>query len=517
MILKPDNCLCIIGQAFFKGLLITSIVLLPFLGIAQNSGTNDLIAKQMLQAIAELRDFVAIPNDAVNPADIKKNIEWSHKAFVKRGFKTSLVVNGDLPIFVAERTFAKGLKTVMFYFHIDGQPVRPNEWNQKDPFISVLKESDAKGEFKEIDWRALDTKVNDEWRIFGRSTSDDKGPIVMFLQALDIMQANKQQPAFNIKIVLDTEEEKGSPGLDETLKKYKEQFKADYLIVMDGPMHSSNIPTLTFGNRGGASVTITTYGAFTQLHSGHYGNYSPDPSFRLAKIIASMKDDQGRVLIDGFYDGITLNKETKKILAAVPDNKKEINERLVIAEEEKVGNNYQESLQYPSLTIHGMKAAVVGKGGGSIIPEEAVAVFGIRLVPETDGQRMIELVKKHIKKLGYTVLDHSPTKEERLQYPRIVYFNGRAGSPAYRTEINSPAGNWLRKSIKDNFGTDPVIIRIMGGSVPIVPFVQILNIPAILVPLVNVDNNQHSPNENLRLGNLRIGMKICLSILTSSL
>jgi acetylornithine deacetylase/succinyl-diaminopimelate desuccinylase-like protein len=190
MILKPNNGFSIIGQAFSKGLLITSIVLLPFWGIAQNSGTNNLIAKQMFQAITELRDFVAIPKDAVNPADIKKNIEWSHKAFVKRGFKTSLVVNGNLPIFVAERTFTKGSKTVMFYFHIDGQPVRANEWFQKDPFISVLKEPDNKGEFKEVAWKLLDTRVNDEWRIFGRSTSDDKGPIVMFLQALDIMQAN---------------------------------------------------------------------------------------------------------------------------------------------------------------------------------------------------------------------------------------------------------------------------------------------------------------------------------------
>ena len=280
-------------------------------------------------------------------------------------------------------------------------------------------------------------------------------------------------------------------------------------------MHSSNIPTLTFGNRGGAGFTLTTYGALTQQHSGHFGNYSPDPSFLLSKIIASMKDDHGRVLIDGFYDGITLDNETKKILAAVPDNKKEINARLVIAEEEKVGNNYQESLQYPSLTIHGMRAAVVGKGAGSIIPEESVAVFGIRLVPETDGARMIGLVKKHIEKMGYTVLDHPPSNQERLKYPQIVYFNGRAGSPAFRTDINSPIGDWLRKSIKDNFSKDPVIIRIMGGSVPIVPFVQALHIPAVIVPLVNVDNNQHSPDENLRLGNLAMGIKICWSILSS--
>lgn len=488
--------------------------LLPVVSLAQ---IDALVATEMKPAIAELRDFISVANDAVNPADIKKNIEWADKAFAKRGFKTSLVENDSLPLFIAEKIFAKDLKTVMFYFHIDGQPVRPSEWSQKDPYISVLKENNGTGEFKAIDWEALQTKLDEEWRIYGRSTSDDKGPVIMFLHAFDMMQAKKQTPAFNIKIVLDPEEEKGSTGLKTALEKYKERFAADYLIVMDGPMHSSNIPTLTFGNRGGAGFSITTYGALTQLHSGHYGNYSPDPSFRLSKIIASMKDDQGRVLIKGFYDGITLDEETKKVLAAVPDNRQEINARLVIAEEEKVGANYQESLQYPSLTIQGMRAAVVGKGSGSIIPEESIAVFGIRLVPESDGARLVGLVKKHIEKLGYTVLDHPPTNEERLKYPQIVYFNGRAGSPAFRTEINSPMGTWLRKAMKDNFGKDPIIIRIMGGSVPIVPFVQALKIPAVLVPLVNVDNNQHSPNENLRLGNMATGMKVCWSILTSKM
>ncbi|MFC6190386.1 M20/M25/M40 family metallo-hydrolase [Dyadobacter subterraneus] len=476
-----------------------------------------LISKRMFPALEELKEYVAIPNDALVAEDIDKNLIWSQEAFAKRGFKTAILKTGKLPLFSAEKTYPKNTKTVLFYFHLDGQAVRPSEWFQKDPYTTVLKEQSADRTFKEIDWDLLKSdKINDEWRIFARSTSDDKGPIVMLLQALDILAAQNQQPPFNVKVVLDCEEEKGSPGLKDALAQYKNQLMADYLIVMDGPMHATNRPTLTFGCRGGTSFSLTTYGAITQQHSGHFGNYSPDPTFSLAKIISTMKDDDGRVLIDGFYDGIKFDAEAVKIMAAVPDNLTAINDRLQIAEAEKVGKNYQESMQYPSLNVRGLKAAVTGKGGGTIIPEEALAEFGIRLVPETEGARMNLLVKKHIEKLGYTVLDHVPTKLERMAHKKLVFMNsGGAGSPAFRTEVNSPIGDWLRKTVTENFKEQPVIIRIMGGSVPVVPFIQTLGVPAVIVPMVNMDNNQHSPNENLRIGNLRMGIKTCLSILTT--
>lgn len=476
-----------------------------------------LIAKSMYPALEELKDYVSIPNDALIAEDIDKNLVWSEKAFARRGFKTAILKTGKLPLFLAEKTYPKNTKTVLFYFHLDGQAVRPNEWFQKDPYVTVLKEKGADGTFKEIDWELLQKEnINDEWRIFARSTSDDKGPIVMLLQALDILAGQNQQPPFNVKVVLDCEEEKGSPGLKGALAQYKSQLMADYLIVMDGPMHSSNIPTLTFGCRGGTGFSLTTYGAITQQHSGHFGNYSPDPTFSLAKIISTMKDDDGRVLIDGFYDGIKFDAEAEKIMAAVPDNMKDINDRLQIAGQEKVGKNYQESMQYPSLNIRGLKAAVVGKGGGSIIPEEALAEFGIRLVPETEGMRMTNLVRTHIEKQGYKVFDHVPTKAERMANKKLVFMSGGGpGNPAFRTEVNSPIGNWLRKSVTENFKQDPIIIRIMGGSVPVVPFIQTLGVPAVIVPMVNMDNNQHSPNENLRIGNLRMGIKTCLSILTT--
>jgi len=476
-----------------------------------------LVGKQLWPTINELSEYVALPNDAVNPDDITKNIAWTEKAFARRGFTTTVLKTASLPLVLAEKKFPKATQTVLFYFHLDGQPVRANEWSQKDPFVTVLKEKTATGEFKEVTGNVTQGPINDDWRLFGRSTSDDKGPIIMMLNALDIAQAQKQTPPYNVRIIIDSEEEKGSPGLKSAIDAHKDKLKADYMIVMDGPMHTSNQPTLSFGCRGNAGFTITTYGPVTPQHSGHYGNYAPNPSFRLARLIASMKDEQGRVLVEGFYDGITFDDESRRVMAAVPDKKDDINKALLIANEDKVGKSYQESLQYPSLNVRGMKSAEIGKGAATIVPAEATALFDIRLVPETDGKRMVDLVKKHIEKQGFTVLDHAPTPAERLKYDQIVFFEGNAGTPAFRTDINSPIGRWLRGSINQSFGSDPVMIRIMGGTVPVVPFIQALEIPAVIVPLVNMDNNQHSPNENLRLGNLRIGVKTCLSLLTTPL
>ncbi|WP_338875966.1 M20/M25/M40 family metallo-hydrolase [Spirosoma sp. SC4-14] len=505
---------------YLLGIVSTFWLLMPLAGQAQKLNAqriDELVDKQMWPAIDELSEYVALPNDAINADDIQKNIAWTEKAFARRGFQTSVLKTARLPLLLAEKTFPKATQTVLFYFHLDGQPVRASEWKQNDPFVAVLKEKTTAGTYIDLPASLPKTTVNDEWRLFGRSTSDDKGPIIMMLNALDIVQAQKQTPPFNVKIIIDSEEEKGSPGLKSALASYKDKLRANYMIVMDGPMHSSNLPTLTFGCRGNAGFTITTYGPVTPQHSGHFGNYAPNPGFRLARLIASMKDEQGRVLIPGFYDGISFDDESRTIMAAVPDNKQNINKTLQIAEEEKVGTNYQESLQYPSLNIRGMKSAVVGPGSGTIIPEEAVASFDIRLVPETDGKRMVELVRMHIEKQGFTVLDHVPGTEERLMHSQIVFFEGNAGTPAFRTNTNAPMGVWLRKALSDSFGKDPVVIRIMGGTVPVVPFIQALTIPAVIVPLVNMDNNQHSPNENLRVGNLRTGLKTCLAILTAPL
>ena len=215
-----------------------------------------------------------------------------------------------------------------------------------------------------------------------------------------------------------------------------------------------------------------------------------------------MKDYNGRVMIPGFYDGIKLGEETMKILKAVPDNENEIKKDLMIASPDKVGNNYQESLQYPSLNIRGLNSGWVKKEARTIIPDQAIAEIDVRLVKESDPHRLINLIKNHIIKQGaYVIENRNPTEEERLKNSNIIRFDSKVSYLAFRTEIDSPIGNWASSALKKAFGRTPIKIRTSGGSIPISPFVTILDVPALTYPSVNKDNNQHSPNENIKIGN----------------
>lgn len=477
---------------------------------------DDWVKNQMPSAITEHREFVSIPCDAFYPKDMDRNVDWLKNAFEKRDFKVRVLETPSIPIVLAERIVNPDLPTVLFYLHFDGQPVDASKWDQEDPFQPVIKKESNKGDWTIVPYENLAGNDN-EWRIFGRAAADDKGPIIMFLNALDILHQQKIKPAYNIKVLLDGEEEKGSAGLKNTVEQYKDTYAADQLIIMDGPAHPTNRPTLTFGCRGITSATLVVYGPKLPQHSGHYGNYAPNPAFRAAQLLSSMKDDAGRVLIKGFYDGIEFDEKTKAILAAVPDDQKAIQVQIGIAMPDEVGKTYQEALQYPSLNIRGMSSAWIGAQTRTIVPDKAVIQLGIRLVKETKGKRMLALVKKHIEDQGYFVIDREPTEAERLEYPKIATFIERGVTNAFRTEVDSPTGAWLTKGIQRIYKENPVRIRTMGGTIPVTPIIKTLDIPAAIVPMVNMDNNQHSPNENLRVGNLYNGIKTCLGIFTEPL
>jgi len=465
-------------------------------------------------ALQQLREFIALPNDANYLEDIDKNIAWLENAFKARNFDTKILETSNTPLFFAERKYPNATSTVLFYMHFDGQSVDKSKWSQKDPYESTLREKSADGAWEIMDWNKSESDIDPDWRIFGRSASDDKGPIVMLLNAIAAMDENNMEGAVNIKVVLDGEEEKGSRQLEMAVEKYGDILSADHMIINDGPMHLSGEPTVIFGCRGNVTINITAYGPKSHQHSGHYGNYAPNPVFRLSQLLASMKDEDGRVIIEGYYDGIVFDDAAKAIMAAVPDDVALIHKTIGIAQPEKVGNNYQEALQYPSLNVRGISAAWVGKEARTIVPAEALAAIDMRLVPESDPNRLIDLVKKHIESKGYLVLDRAPTDEERLSHPRIVQLEtSRKATMPFRTDVNSPTGQWVQKAMLDGWGKDPIKIRIMGGTVPITTFINGLDIPAVIVPLVNADNNQHSPDENLRVGNITNGIRTYMSIL----
>ena len=481
--------------------------------ISVTQGISQNYEGKLKPALEELKDFIAIPNDALVPDDISKNIDWLEVKFKERGFKTEVLQTEGQPLFFAELAKIKNEKTILFYMHLDGQSVDNSKWNQEDPYKAVLKAKVGR-DWKTLEWSSLEKDIDEDWRIFGRSTSDDKGPIIMLLQAIDLLKENNKTIPFNVKIILDSEEEKSSKPLPNAVKKYREILAADYLIINDGPLHVSDNPTIVFGCRGITTINLTTYGPIKPQHSGHYGNYAPNPGFRLAKLLSTFKDDNGNVLIDGYYEGITIDKATSSILKSVPDDQEQILLNLAVNTPESVGSFYQEALQYPSLNIRGLSSGWTGKKARTIVPASATAAIDIRLVPESDGNRLKELIKVHIKAQGYYITDKEPTIEERMQYDKIITFESGSVTNPFRTAMDIPFASWLENTLNND---QLVKIRIMGGTVPIASFINELKIPAIIVPMVNPDNNQHSPNENLKIKNISYGIKTFYKILSTSL
>jgi len=494
-----------------------SCILFFTISISFAQNLDELSLKYAKESIYELQEFFSIPNDANYPEQIEPNVKWCELAFADRGFKTQRLETETVPLLLATREFPNAEKTVLIYLQIDGQPVDTSKWNQPNPYVTALKELDRNGEWQIIPYDNLLKDFNRDWRIFSRSASDARGPDMMFLKAMDMINDLNYQPNFNMKVIMDFEEELGSPRLPHAVTKYKQELNADMLVIFDGPRHLSNQPTLAYGARGIATISLEVFGPRTPLHSGNYGNYSPNPAVKLSQLLATMWKDDGRVAIPSWYDGITISDEVKKILAQVPDNEEQIQKDFGISSPENIGNNFQEAIQYPALGVLGLEAAWVGNERRTIIPATAIAELNIRLVKETNGDRMVNLVKQHIVDQGYLLVDDAPTEEERMTHNKIIRFNSKVAYGAFRTEFDTEIGEWLRRAMRRAFGKDPIQIRTMGGSIPISPFVSTIGIPAVSVPTVNPDNNQHSPNENIRLGNYIDGIKTITAILMEKL
>jgi len=328
------------------------------------------------------------------------------------------------------------------------------------------------------------------------------------------------EPAINVKVLLDGEEEKGSPTIGAVAKAHRELLRADAIMINDGPMHASNQPTIIFGNRGNTVVRLTVHGPRSNLHSGHYGNYVPNPAQRLAALIASMKADDGRVTIPGYYDSVKLTDAERRIMAEVPDDDAELRKRLGIAKPEAVGRNLQEALQYPSLNVRGMESAAIGDKGANIIPSRASAEFDLRTTPGAPPAYLFGLIEAHIRAQGYHLAVGDPTDEERARHDKIATLTMARGSAAAFTQIDSPLGAWAQSSLAKTFAVEgeqakTVRIRMMGGSVPTDKLVDALDLPFVIVPLVNPDNNQHSFDENLRIGHYLDGVRAFAGFLRS--
>ena len=503
------------------------IALLPTQALAQKStpSTPAQVAQEIREyrmdneerIVRELSEFLTIPNIASDTGNIQKNATHLVEMLEARGIETHLLpITGRGPVVYGKLISPEAKRTVVFYAHYDGQPVDPAAWTDGKPFEPALRDAAIEAGGKRIplpensvQHRAI---YNDNWRIYARSSSDDKSPIVALLAAIDALRAKKIPLAVNLKVIFEGEEEAGSTNLRRTLELHKNLLGADLLITADGPVHQSGRQLVFFGNRGDIGIDITVFGPVRALHSGHYGNWAPNPAMELSRLLASMKDADGRVLIDGYYDDVTpLGDAEKKVLAEMPVNDTDLERELGIAKPEGGGQKLVELIMQPSLNIRGLRSAYVGEQAQNVVPDRAEASLDARLVRGEDPQQKFDQIAFFIRKQGFYVIDRDPTMEERRTYPRIAKVVNEGGYRASRTPMDLPVSKKVVEVVEGAAGP-AVKMPTLGGTAPMYIFEE-LGLPVIGVPIVNADNHQHSADENLRLGNLWRGMEIYGAIL----
>ncbi len=469
--------------------------------------------------IREFVTFLSLPNVAKDTANIQKNAAFIMDMMKKRDIQKVQLLTAKtvgVPPAVYGEVIVPGAKqTLIFYAHYDGQPVNPAQWAKGlDPFEPKLFTAAIDKNGSNIPFPA-DDKYNGEWRIYARSASDDKAGVDAILNAYDAIRKTGEQPAFNLKFFFEGEEEAGSPHLNEILEKYKSLLQSDLFVICDGPVHQSGKKQIVFGVRGDAHLDLTVYASKRPLHSGHYGNWAPNPAMMLAKLLASMKDESGRVTVKGFYDdAIPLTPLERKALQEVPMVDEQMKNELGFSVAEMPGSALGESLNLPSLNINGMQSGNVGKLASNQIPTYATAVIDLRLVLGNDWRRQQQKVTDHIKALGYFVTDHEPTDDERKKHARIIkVIPGDDGYNAQRTSMDLPIIKKVIEAVKSTTQEQIVLQPTSGGSLPLFLFEKHLNAKTITVPIANHDNNQHAENENIRLQNLWDGIETMAALM----
>jgi acetylornithine deacetylase/succinyl-diaminopimelate desuccinylase-like protein len=358
--------------------------------------------------------------------------------------------------------------------------------------------------------------LDGEWRLFARSSSDDKAPIQAIVSALDALAAAGARPAVNVKLLLEGEEEAGSPHLRAVLEANRALVRADAWLLCDGPVHQSRRFQLAFGARGVETLEVTVYGPSRALHSGHYGNWAPNPAVALAHLVASLRDVDGRILVPGFGDDVRPpSAAEREALAAFPDVDAALRDELSLAETEGGGARLVERILLPALNVRGLASGAVGEEAANAIPTEARASIDFRLVPDQTPERVRECVESHLRGQGYAVVHEAPTLEERRRTSRLVRLEWGEGYPAGRTALDLPFSKRLAAAVASGTGEAPIVLPTMGGSVPMHLFAEVSGAPVVILPIVNHDNSQHAANENLRLSNLWDGIAVFASVLTS--
>lgn len=470
------------------------------------------------EILDEFIKLLSIPNVASDKANIRANADLIVEMMRRRGLKPKLIEvnNGAAPPAIYGEWFTpSATRTLVFYAHYDGQPTDPNHWIGSQPWEPVFRSAPLEkgGQIISMPSRG---GIDPEWRLYSRSASDDKAGVLAILAAFDALRSMNVTLTSNIKIFFDGEEEAGSPNLKEVLVRHRDLLAADAWLICDGPVHQSGLKQVVFGVRGDTNVDITIYGAKRPLHSGHYGNWSPNPAMQLARLLASMKNASGRVTIDGWYDDVEpLGAAELQAIAEAPDYDEQLKSELGIARAEGTGKGLLYLINEPSLNVNGLSSGDVGILARNIIPTTASVVLDLRMVKGNDHQRQVRRLVQHIIKEGFFVTDRDPTDDERSKHPLLAKVSQRKGGyNAARTSLDLPISLRVVEAVQRTTSKKVVRLPTSGGSLPLSIITENLATVTITVPIANYDNNQHAENENIRLQNLWDGIEIYAALMT---
>ena len=462
------------------------------------------------QILAELIQLVSLPNIASNKADIVKNADALTSMFEKRGFGVKRVATPGSPVLIAERAASNASGTLTFYLHYDGQPTEAKDWTMGQPFVPAgFKGTD------QIDVLAGTGPVDPDARIYARAVADDKGPIVAFLAAMDGLIDAKAALPWTLRVVLDGEEEAGSPNFQAAMIANAAAVRGDLAVIVDSPRHPSNVPTVFYGSRGLSGAEITIYGATGDLHSGNYGNFVPDPAMALAKLLASMKDERGNVVIKNFYDGVVpLTASERRAIDEIPNVDQKLLEQFGVAQSEHPDSRIELQHNRPTLSVVGLSSGTVGAGARNAISASATGRVEIRLVNGLDRETQYERLVAHIREQGYYIVNAPPDIAARRKYSKIARVTLQGGGfPVGKGSMDDPRTAMAANAIR---ALDRRLVQMptIGGSLPFSTFAAALSMPTIGLAVVNFDNNQHAVNENLRIGHLWEAIDIFAALVT---
>jgi acetylornithine deacetylase/succinyl-diaminopimelate desuccinylase-like protein len=429
--------------------------------------------------VSRVMDYVRHPSISAHNTGIDAVAALLVSTLKFLGFEAEAVTTSGHPMVVGRWEKLPDAPTVLLYGHYDVQPPEPLDAWTSPPFEPTIRDG----------------------RIYARGIGDNKGQHFAQLLAIESHLSVHGTLPCNVIVLLEGEEEVGSPHIAEFIRRHRDKLKADLVVTSDGPLHPSGLPIIAFGVRGVASFELRARGANQDVHSGNFGGVIPNPLWTLVHLLSTMKNKAGEITIDGLHDAIIPPTDLERAAAArLPVSLEELKAEFGISGLDAPADRpfFDRLMFHPTLTINGLHGGYGGPKSKTVLPHEAIAKCDVRLVEAQTPDDVFAKIAAHVRR-------HAPDVE-------FVPLNGMLPS---KTPMDSVFGETIRKAIVAAHGVEPLLYPTLGGSLPDYVFTKILGVPAFVVPYANADEANHAPNENLKLDCFIKGVRTGAALLSA--